>query len=573
MAESDRQEFVAAVLANPSAKKLVVGGPGTGKTHLFKEFLKGRPGRNLVLTFINNLVGDLDKALGATARVQTFHTYCKGLLHRLPVGGITSKFDYYPSLTLLVSADIAMVKGGLDPDRVRSELENDVRTLTDSATVREFLHYANYYDAVGHDDAVYRVVTYLRDRTDFDFELDQLVVDEVQDFNALEMALIELIAKRVPTLAAGDDDQALYLRKRASPAYIRAMASGGEYAVFSLPYCSRCPQVVVGAATDVIKRAIANGNLAGRIEKDYLCHLPSKEADSERYPKVIVARCSTSTNVAPYMTRYVLRQIQSIPAKDVAESWTDGYPTALVVGPRHFLQQVDDVLRRQFGSNVSFSQSKESDVELLDGYTRILTTAHSRLGWRILLHCDPCTNRDALVIKALRENQDLASLLPSDYAERHRGVAALVGKLKNGESVTEAEANALRNVMGMDIESLQRKLGVLPQEAEPAMDQSQPRIVVTTLLGAKGLSAGHVFVVGMIDGHFPRRADKITDDEVCRFIVALTRTRKRCHLVTSRWYATGSVKLSEFIWWISAGRLKWLEVNKAYLDSPPGPGD
>jgi superfamily I DNA/RNA helicase len=569
VAERDRDDFVAAVLAHPSRKKLVVGGPGTGKTYLFKQYLKGRAGRNLVLTFINNLVGDLDKALGANAKVQTFHSYCKGLLHKLPVGGITPKFDYYPPISLLVSADIAIVRGGLDPDKVRWDLENDLRTLTDSVALQEFLEYANYYDAVGHDDGVYRVVRYLRGRPDFDFELEQLVVDEVQDFNALEMALIELIAKRVPTLAAGDDDQALYLGKRASPGYIRSMASSGEYAVFSLPYCSRCPEVVVQAATDVIKRAIANGNLAGRIAKDYLCHWPSKSADSERYPKVIVARCSISTKAAPYMAKYVLGQIQSIPADDLAESWADGYPSALVIGPRHFLPQVYDMLRKQLGSNVSFSQSKESSIELVDGYTRILTNSASKLGWRIILHGDPCVNRNALLVRALRGNEDLASLLPTDYAEKHRGNAALIGRLKDGDTLAEEESKAITSLVGMDLESLKRKLGVLPEEAEPAMDQSLPRIVVTTLLGAKGLSAGHVFTVGMIDGHFPRQPNKVTDDEVCKFIVALTRTRKQCHLVTSRRYAAGRVKLSQFIGWISAGRLKWLEVDKAYFGSAP----
>jgi len=571
VADADREEFVAAVLANPSSKKLVVGGPGTGKTHLFKEFLKGRSGRNLVLTFINNLVGDLEKALGAHAKVQTFHSYCKGLLHKLPVGGITSRFDYYPPIIQLISEDIAIIRGGLDPHQVRREIENDLRALAESATLQEFLQLANYYDAAGHDDSVYRVVRYLRSRADFDFELDQLVVDEVQDFNALEMALIELIAKRVPTLAAGDDDQALYLRKLASPKYIREMASSGEYAVFSLPYCSRCPQVVVGAATDVINRAIANGNLAGRITKDYVCHWPSKETDSERYPKVVVAQCSTSTNAAPYMSRYVLSQIESIPADDIAESWADGHPTALVVGPGHFLKQVYDMLRQRFGSNVSSSQSKESDVAIVDGYTRILMNPNSRLGWRIILHCDPFADRDAVMVKALRENEELASLLPTEYVARHGGNAALIAKVREGQALTDGESNALMKAIAMDLGSLKRRLALVPEEAEPAMDQSLPRIVVTTLLGAKGLSAGHVFIIGMIDGHFPRQPNKISDEEVCKFIVGLTRTRKQCHLVTSRWYAAASAKPSVFLGWISAGRLRRLDVNKEYWDSAGQP--
>ena len=36
-AKSERQKHVDAILNSPSRKKIVVAGPGTGKTYLFKE--------------------------------------------------------------------------------------------------------------------------------------------------------------------------------------------------------------------------------------------------------------------------------------------------------------------------------------------------------------------------------------------------------------------------------------------------------------------------------------------------------------------------------------------------------
>jgi hypothetical protein len=42
-AKTQRQECVVAIINSPSRHKIVVAGPGTGKTHLFKEMLRNKP--------------------------------------------------------------------------------------------------------------------------------------------------------------------------------------------------------------------------------------------------------------------------------------------------------------------------------------------------------------------------------------------------------------------------------------------------------------------------------------------------------------------------------------------------
>ena len=78
----DRQPYIDAVMESQSRKKLIVAGPGTGKSYLFRTYLERNPGTNVVLTFINSLVADLDKDLSEFAVVRTFHSYCKSLLHQ-----------------------------------------------------------------------------------------------------------------------------------------------------------------------------------------------------------------------------------------------------------------------------------------------------------------------------------------------------------------------------------------------------------------------------------------------------------------------------------------------------------
>ncbi|SRR6266487_7072271 len=83
--EVELQKIIERVVTSKSAKKLIVAGPGAGKTTLFKTLLKASPGckeDRLVLTFINSLKDDLENQLSDYASVFTLHGYCLGLLHR-----------------------------------------------------------------------------------------------------------------------------------------------------------------------------------------------------------------------------------------------------------------------------------------------------------------------------------------------------------------------------------------------------------------------------------------------------------------------------------------------------------
>ncbi len=80
--EAELRAAIEAVLSSPSDKKLVIAGPGTGKTTLFKQLLELAPGdsdQRIVLTFINNLKRDLEAELSDLAQVRTLHGYCYGL--------------------------------------------------------------------------------------------------------------------------------------------------------------------------------------------------------------------------------------------------------------------------------------------------------------------------------------------------------------------------------------------------------------------------------------------------------------------------------------------------------------
>lgn len=76
---------------------------------------------------------------------------------------------------------------------------------------------------------------------------------------------------------------------------------------------------------------------------------------------------------------------------------------------------------------------------------------------------------------------------------------------------------------------------LLVQKEEVQVDRTRPSILLTSFKGCKGLSAGHVFVVGANNGSVPVDPGNVQDIEIAQFIVALTRTRKRCHIISNKW--------------------------------------
>jgi hypothetical protein len=62
----------------------------------------------------------------------------------------------------------------------------------------------------------------------------------------------------------------------------------------------------------------------------------------------------------------------------------------------------------------------------------------------------------------------------------------------------------------------------------------------------------------------PRRLAAADDLEVCKMIVAVTRTRKQCHLLyTRRWGKIGR-RPSPFLGWIRPERREFVNVTREY---------
>jgi superfamily I DNA/RNA helicase len=106
--------------------------------------------------------------------------------------------------------------------------------------------------------------------------------------------------------------------------------------------------------------------------------------------------------------------------------------------------------------------------------------------------------------------------------------------------------------------------------AQRAADEDQgdaeptPKVKVTSFEGAKGLSAQYVFLIGLQSGDLPRSATNVQDIEICRFLVGMTRTKKKCSILTTRRFGDKLKESSEFLSWIADKRFDRKRVDAAY---------
>lgn len=522
----ERERYLNLILDSESDKKIIVAGPGTGKTYTFKRVLENLgPGNYLVLSFIRKLVDDLAKELGDAAEVKTFHAFCKRILHETQ-----GKVDIYPSLSEIIQKDAELL------DHDYSDFDTKFRNLEEEAPeIAFYLERGDYYEYLSFDDSVYRLYQSLKEDNSIVDDYDQIIVDEYQDFNKLEVAFLKELENNGPILVAGDDDQAIYGARSSSPEFLREKYNSGEYEIFELPYCSRCPEVIVNSVNAFIATLIDNDGLEDRLDKSYLPYTEGNDELNRLYPNIKIIAVPVIATIA----KYIDLQIRKIPTEEIIESNNEdsSYPTVLIIGQRHYLSELQKKLVNRYPQIEFDTKSQDDNSKILDGIKILIKDENSNLGWRIIT--GELLSGIALK-KAVIESRDLTpfrELLEEDFKQSILEVIALINAVQQeSREFTRAEKRTLRE-NSPDAAELIIKYFSPPVEEEPVeKDPEEPTILLRTFEGSKGLSGGHVFIVGANNGSMPKiDGTEIPDIECCKFIVALTRTRKQCHIISNRW--------------------------------------
>ena len=285
---------------------LVVAGPGTGKTnvitHRIAHLIRNHqvaPQQIFAVTFTNKAAQEMleriKELLGTTqgleVRIHTFHAFCVRLLrqHAEEIGlGINfaifsqetqeevlieclrelgqNRLTYPPWLLRDI---IGAYKVKLeDPTANRDEiLLDDGTVINDPTEVQDILDLLKAYqtklashNALDFDDLISKSVEILEHvptvRAKYHNDIRFILVDEYQDINAAQYALLKLLAcePQPNVMVVADEDQSIYSWRGSDPKYIERFKEDFNPAVVELEEHYRCSERILRSAGAVIAK-------------------------------------------------------------------------------------------------------------------------------------------------------------------------------------------------------------------------------------------------------------------------------------------------------------------------------
>lgn len=527
--KTERESDLSKIKNSSHQRKIVVAGPGTGKSYMFGELIKDRRKKGktnfLAITFIGKLGDALADDLCGLAKTTTMHSFARSFVLENCKG-----WTYYPRIHNIIAEDLK--KEGVESFEIGDD---------------NYVKKTKYYKAVGDADVVHYAVQICKKDDKKIPQYDLILVDEYQDFNSIESEFVDLLAKKNEVVIVGDDDQALYGFKGSSPSFIRSKYhdSNTEWESFSLRFCSRCTKVIIKYFHNLVSAFKLNDSSESdltkkRIEKEYICYLTGKsdgkDGDSEANQKIhLIKNCPVGM-----IAHKVLNELEKISENQKIQD-------VLVIGESRSCEALLKTVAQQL-KNYGFrnvDHRGEGNViplaqDNIDAYKFIAKDESSVLGWRIL--GNPTDNDEK---ERHKKNAKTANTIingtPSALAKvSNKNILSLELDIEKWETNT-TDADEQRKAQNEDI----RKQVLVRELKKGNLYLPRPicnlGITVCNILNSKGLGADIVFVIGFDKGKFPAKQEVISG-EVYQMLVAITRAKKRIYLVN-----TVGKEVSQFI--------------------------
>jgi len=572
----------------------LLAGPGTGKTLVMTRRIlylvqekNIDPSDILVLTFTRAAAYELrqrvSKELGGSPmpRISTLHSYClRQLLRNSPIASDLPKplriADDWEEREIVLEDLKRML--GIKVDEVREKLnllssdwqtlEADVKDWDQRFADPKFLgawrEHRRIYGYLLRAELVYRLKRVLEQRDDLNLEgpPKYVLVDEYQDLNRCDLAVIQALARYGSEIfVAGDDDQSIYGFRKAHPAGIRRFTKEYEGAQqLSLSVCKRCDPQILKLGLFVA-------------EQDYR-RIPKKiYVDDERAPgEVQILRFTDQKSEAEGVAALCRCLIKG-------KGYEPHEVLILVRSDRH--QIFSSVLRRALQAASIPVVAATSDTGPLDQREARQLLALLRLGanpvdhlaWRTLLQLRRNRLREKAItavyklarekgigfseaLGCIEESPNLVPRFGAQLAKEAKGIREVIAPLaalkdaeEEGEMRSECLLGQIRklatNVIQSDqerqnalafirkiietmgaetLEDLVQSLSASSEDIEQELEQG--KVNIFTMHKAKGLTAKAVFVVAAEDECIPFResGDEI-DDERRLLYVSLTRAK------------------------------------------------
>jgi len=583
-----RNENAAAIARVDAAWLVIVAGPGSGKSHLFRaritHWLAEHPGSSVyVSSFVRKLVADLQSEIEASftaedqarVTVTTLHGLARSLVER---GHATRALQLAPHVQIIAGSWPGVVWRDVlefHPDSActlkqfeKQMYTEQVETAKPWPEVRQtYLTLCRFYNAVGFAD----LIALARKAAEEDPSLvthDLWIFDEFQDFNTAEEHLIRTVTSRTnAAMLAGDDEQALYQQLKAShPEIIISYYDNPDVANAILPYCSRCSYHVCLAAS----RFIAEHRAADAIPKIYLPLTVDEAA-----PKVRIVGTAAPTSAVEYIATFIDEHREEMEHyRSDMEAGKETDPYLLILTPQKkltFLKtyKADEKLRALVGEWANVAKGHGPDYWRVASYCAVAWNRADNFAMRKAFHEEqvPYSTVNELLREALDRGCDLADLTAGSVQSvlgACRDVAALV----SDETLdTTEKAVAIANLISIaDSSRLAEDLVAKPlspldadgtDEGDEVIETagSMTPVELLTLVGSKGLSAQHVMIIGCDDVNL-HKISPLT------FFVGMTRARKSLHLLVSM-RSGGAKDAHAYLGALPADSCEFIEYTKS----------
>ncbi|MGO8919293.1 MAG: ATP-dependent helicase [Stellaceae bacterium] len=539
------------IAADNSRYIRVLAGPGTGKSFALKRRVARllesgvAPARILPVTFTKVAAEDLQRELVnmkvpgcEQIRGSTLHSLGMRVLSMRNVLAVTgrvarplNRFEMEP---LLYDLPVSFGKKREREKRIRAyeaawarlqhEQPGFAQAPADAAFERVLIGWLRFHEGMLIGEIIPELYRYLRNNPGAAERslYDHVLVDEYQDLNKAEQAVVDLLSSNAALCVVGDDDQSLYSFKHAHPEGIRTFPEThpgcSDHALLE---CYRCPTGVV---------AIANALIGHNVDREPLQLTPRPENGPG---EMWIVQFADVAREAQVIANFVNEQINKHGRQPgeiliLAQRRTIGNP-------------IHAALKARGIPSKSYYQESELDSEVAQERLAIFKLFVNRadriaLRWllgmgsgdfrakayaRLRTHCEQTGQSPWEALEALAEGK-IAIPYSSQLVQRFQAIQNELNFLEENTDITDfvnrwlrrefTGAGELRILVAGLMATAETPAELLSQIIEavsqPEIPPDVTEVRIMSLHKSKGLSSPIVVIAGCVDGLLPAAAEQ-----------------------------------------------------------------
>ncbi len=562
-----RNQNASAIAQHKAVRFLIVSGPGTGKSYLFLDrinnwYQQDAQAKVFVTSFVRKLVADLKNDINGDTQLtdeqksditaSTLHKFARSIVEQ---NHGTTEWRFQPHFRIIgqfwkdvIWSDVLAFHAGLDGNvytwkNFEEQLHNaDFDDSAEWQGLKEtYFKLCQFFNAAGFADLILRAKDALAENVDLN-QSNYFIIDEYQDFNSSEDALInQLVNNPKGLLVVGDDEQILYEKlKSGKPTLIRNLYQNNDYTNGMLSFCGRSSFHITKSAGHFIQQ----NRESECIEKIYL---PIKTTDDK--PKVQITACATASTAVDYIEKFVADNKTAInerKAKLTEGEEKDAF--LLILTPAKEVnfygeskKKIASITAEYQAENRYFSE----DYYKILSYYSLANNPQNNFTFRKVLYYENIAGARVhkLIKTAMQNNQNFFNLEAEEIKSATQKCNEIKTILEANDQTIEQKIEGIagqisltdKNRLKKDIEKKSindEKVSEIEhqEEEEAELEEIEVKkmgaVELLTIVGSKGLSANHVIIIGFDNVNMSR----VTKNA---FYVAMTRARKSLHILTA----------------------------------------